>query len=237
MNGEAQSPLLKRYQRRPLWNFFALIGVLLAVYLALFAVDPTNANVFSYNAEVWDFSSFTDADKFRGAMTRVNLFVSAFGSPNTEPEVIDRAWELTWQTLSAALLGTAIAVVFGYLLALGASKAVCVGEERPTKLWWFPLRKPSALICAACRLILDVLRAIPDFAWAVLFVPLLGIGPMTGMLALAISVTGILGKIYSELWDSVDPRRYENVRATGAGRMRTFMYGIRPLASRSMLSY
>ncbi|CAG0929228.1 Phosphate-import permease protein PhnE [Planctomycetaceae bacterium] len=237
MNGEAQNNALKRYQRRPLWNFFALFGVLLAVYLAFFAVDPTNANIFAYNAEVWDFSSFTDAEKFGKAMTRVRSFVGSFANPNTEPEVIDRAWELTWQTLSAALLGTALAVVFGYLLALGASKAVCVGEERPTKLWWLALRKPSAFVCMLCRLILDVLRAIPDFAWAVLLVPLLGIGPMTGMIALAISVTGILGKIYSELWDSVDPRRYENVRAVGAGRMRTFMYGIRPLASRGMLSY
>jgi ABC-type phosphate/phosphonate transport system permease subunit len=237
MNGEEPNPHLLRYQRRPLWNFFALIGVLLAVYLAFFAVDPTNANVFAYNAEVWDFSSFTDADKFARSMTRVTEFVASFGSPNTEAEVIDRAWELTWQTFSAALLGTALAVVFGYLLALGASKAVCVGEERPTKLWWLALRKPSAFICMLCRLILDVLRAIPDFAWAVLLVPLLGIGPMTGMIALAISVTGILGKIYSELWDSIDPRRYENVRAVGAGRFRTFMYGIRPLASRSMLSY
>lgn len=237
MSGGPENALLKTYQRRPLWNFFALLGVLLAVYLAFFAVDPTNANIFAYNAEVWDFSSFTDPEKFSRAMTRVSSFVGSFASPNTEAEVIDRAWELTWQTLSAALLGTALAVVFGYLLALGASKAVCVGEERPTKLWWLALRKPSAFICMLCRLILDVLRAIPDFAWAVLLVPLLGIGPMTGMIALAISVTGILGKIYSELWDSIDPRRYENVRAVGAGRMRTFMYGIRPLASRGMLSY
>ena len=115
----------------------------------------------------------------------------------------------------AALLGAT-------LLALGAAKSVAVGEERgPKWLRWFPLRGPMALVCASCRLILDVLRAVPDFAWAVLLVPLLGIGPMTGMIALAISVTGILGKIYSELWDSVDPRQYENVKATGAGRLST----------------
>ena len=237
MSEIAPSPLLKRYQRRPLWNFFALVGVLLALYLAFYAVDPTNANLFAYNAEIWDFSSFTDAEKLNRALARSGSFVSAFADPNTEPEVISRAWELTWQTLSAALLGVAIAIVFGYLLALGASRAVCVGEERTTRFGWFPLRSPAALICAACRLALDVMRAIPDFAWAVLLVPLLGIGPMTGMVALAISVTGILGKIYSEIWDGIDPRSYENVRAVGAGRMRTFIYGIRPLASRSMLSY
>lgn len=259
------TPLLKRYEkRRPLGHFFALATIVLLVYLSLFSVDMQEGDPTTFDGSVWDFSSFTDPDRFAMGWQRVKDFVAGFGSPDlsttdefagsddartrSEREeattsfgfggYIGRAIELTGQTLSSALLGTAIAIVFAYLLALGASRAVSVGEERgPKWLRWIPLRSPGAAICSMCRFILDVLRAVPDFAWAVLLVPLLGIGPMTGMLALAISVTGILGKIYSEIWDSVDPRRYESVRAVGAGRLRTFMYGIRPLSSRAMLSY
>jgi len=236
------TPVLQRYgKRRPLGKYLALAAIVLLVYLSLFAVDPENLDPTTFDGNIWDFSSFTDPDRFAVGWARLKGFVGGFGNPDFttgDEGYIGRAIELTGQTLSAALLGTAIAIMLGYLLALGASRAVCVGEERgPRWLGWFPLRSPAAALCSLCRLILDVLRAVPDFAWAVLLVPVLGIGPMTGMLALAISVTGILGKIYSEIWDSIDPRKYESVRAVGSGRMRTFLYGIRPLSTRSMLSY
>jgi phosphonate transport system permease protein len=82
----------------------------------------------------------------------------------------------------------------------------------------------------------DVLRAVPDFVWAIILVALIGLGPLTGALALALNITGILAKVYSELWDSVDERRYEQVRASG-GRIKDFFYGIRPLASRAVQSF
>jgi len=234
--------VLEKYsRRRPVGHFIALAVIALLVYISLFGVDPENLDPTTFDSRIWDFSSFTNAEKFDRSWKRVTAFVAGFANPDftSGPDgFLGRAWELTWQTLSAAVLGTAIAIVLGYLLALGASRAVSVGEERHRKwLGWFPFRSPAAALCSLCRLILDVLRAVPDFAWAVLMVPLLGIGPMTGMVALAISVTGILGKIYSEIWDSIDPRKYESVRAVGAGRLRTFLYGIRPLSSRSMLSY
>ncbi len=233
------SPELARYsQRRPLWSYLAWVGVLLSLYVAFFSVDLEEGSLWTFDSRVWDFSSFTDSAKFERGMARLGQFICAFANPDSSEEFIRRAWELVWQTLSTAILGTAIGVVLGYLLALAAARSVSVGEERGVRgLRWFPLRSPAAFVCSVSRLVLDVLRAVPDFAWAVMLVPLLGIGPMTGMIALAISVTGILGKIYSEIWDGIDPQKYENVRAAGGARLHTFMYGIRPLASRSMLSY
>jgi phosphonate transport system permease protein len=66
---------------------------------------------------------------------------------------------------------------------------------------------------------------------------MIGLGPLTGALALALNITGILAKVYSELWDGVDEARYAQVRALGAGRIKTFLYGIRPLAARNVLSF
>src|SRR3546814_13766593 len=66
---------------------------------------------------------------------------------------------------------------------------------------------------------------------------MIGLGPLTGALALALNITGILAKVYSELWDGVDERRYAQVSSLGGGRLATFLYGISPLASGHVLSF
>lgn len=192
----------------------------------------------SFWAADWDFSALTDADKRERALERAHGLIVSFSDPDFSGDWVERCFQLTLETLSAAVLATALAIVFAYLLAMGASRAVCVGEENP-KGWWrkVPFRSPLALLCSACRLTLDVLRSVPDFAWAVILVAVLGLGPVTGAVALALNITGILGKVYSEFWDSVDEKQYEQIRALGGGRVKTFLYGIRPLASRSVQSF
>lgn len=172
------------------------------------------------------------------ALERMLAWVRTFAAPDFSGEFLRHCWALTLQTLSAAILGTSLAIVAAFLLAMGSSRAVCVGEENT--LGWrrnFLLRSPMAVLCSLCRLLQDVLRAAPDFVWAIILVAMIGLGPLTGALALALNITGILAKIYSELWDSVDEVEYEQVRALGGGRLKTFWYGIRPLSSRGVLSF
>lgn len=221
-----------RYERRPLGHFFALLAVLLALLAAFAAAD-------------WDWGALTDAERRAQAAARIGAWLAAFARPDLSPAFVRQAWDLTLQTLSAAILGTALAVLLAWPLAMGASRAVCVGEERGaagasrlSRLWrWLPVRSPAALLCAACRLVQDILRAVPDFVWAIILVAMIGLGPLTGALALALNITGILAKVYSELWDSVDEARYAQVRSLGGGRLATFLYGIRALAARNVLSF
>lgn len=215
-----------RYSRRRPWGHWAgLIAIALLV-------------VASFAAAEWDFRALTNADQRAAAFRRMLNWLGAFASPDFSAEFLLHGWRLTLQTLSTALLGTALAVVMGFVLAMGSSRAVMVGEERATG-WWrnFPLRSPAAAFCSVCRLIQDVLRAVPDFVWAVILVAVVGLGPLAGALALALNITGILAKVYSELWDSVEERDYEQVRCLGGGRLRTFFYGIRPLAARAVQSF
>ncbi len=217
---------LERYSRKRPWSHFVGLGTILLLVAA------------SFVAAEWDFTSLTDADRRAQAFGRMASWLGAFSSPDFSREFLRHSWELTLQTLSAAALGTALAVVLGFLLAMGSARSVCVGEESATG--WrrnFPLRSPLALLCSVCRLTQDVLRAVPDFVWAIILVAVIGLGPLTGALALALNITGILAKVYSELWDSIDEREYEQVRVLGAGRLKTFFYGIRPLAARSVLSF
>jgi phosphonate transport system permease protein len=226
MSGMVGNPSLERYAaKRPWGHFAALVAVAMLVLAAFAAAD-------------WDFSTLTDAGRRRLALSRMASWLTAFTSPDLSGEFLMHCWELTLQTLAAASLGTALAVIMAYALALGSARSVCVGEENAGG--WrrnFPLRSPSALLCSLCRLIQDVLRAVPDFIWAIILVAMIGLGPLTGALALALNITGILAKVYSELWDSVEENEYEQVRVLGAGRLKTFFYGIRPLASRGILSF
>lgn len=214
-------------EKRPLGHFVALLAILLALLAA-------------FSAAEWDWTAFTDPQRRGEAAARIGAWLAAFANPDLSAAFVRHAWELTLQTLAAAILGTALAVVLAWPLAMGASRAVCVGEERPGRnAFWrhFPLRSPTALLCSACRLLQDVLRAVPDFVWAIILVAMIGLGPLTGALALALNITGILAKVYSELWDAVDETRYAQVRSLGGGRIATFLYGIRPLAARNVLSF
>lgn len=214
--------------RRPLGSFVALLALALAVLAACFAVE-------------WDWAALADPQRRVQAAQRMGAWLAAFLQPDLSTEFLLHAWDLTLQTLAAAILGTSIAVVLAWPLAMGSSRAVCVGEESSrwsSGIWrHFPLRSPAALLCSACRLLQDILRAVPDFVWAVILVAMIGLGPLTGALALALNITGILAKVYSELWDGVEPSRYAQVKSQGGGRIATFLYGVRPLASRNVLSF
>ncbi len=207
--------------QRPLAPFLALLALALAVAMAGMAAE-------------WDLRVLLDAGERRFALARMGEWLAAFAAPDFDAEFLATAWDLTLQTLAAAIMGSLLAVVFGFILAMGASRSVTVGTDVRR---WRSLFGPAALFCAACRLLQDVLRAVPDFVWAVILVALIGLGPVTGALAIALNMTGILAKVYSELWDSVDGRGSEPVRATGAGRLATFFYSTRPLAARSALTF
>ncbi len=207
--------------RRP-WGLHA--GLLLVAIAILFAAT----------AAEWDLGVLFDRSERAHALARMGEWLSAFASPDFSTLFLSQAWELTQQTLAAAIIGSLLAVLFGFLLALGATRSVTVPAEASG---WRARLSPLALFCALCRLLQDVLRAVPDFVWAVILVALIGLGPATGALAIALNMSGILAKVYSELWDSVEARASEPVRATGAGRLATFFYCVRPLAARNTLSF
>lgn len=206
--------------KRPWGAWAAIVIVLVLLVGALTAVS-------------WDISVLLDSSRRAIAFGRMSAWFFAFASPDLGREFLLHCWALTLQTLSAALLATFLAIVAALVLAMGSSKAVSAGDDRQGIIGQWV----SRLTCSLSRLVQDVLRGVPDFVWAVILVALIGLGPLTGALALALNMTGILAKVYSELWDSVAPKRYEQVRILGSGRLGILAYGIVPLAARSVQSF
>lgn len=120
---------------------------------------------------------------------------------------------LVWQTIEIALGGTALALLLAIPFALGSARNVV-----------------GVAIVAVLRRFLDVARAVPEVVWGLIFVILAGIGPLAGALALGIHSAGVLGKLFAEAFENVDPAPVEAILATGASRLPTVAFAIFPLA-------
>ena len=180
-----------------------------------------------------DLSSVTSFDGFLSACDRFAEFTSAFTSPDFTAGMLQRCALLAIETVAVALLGIAIGLALAYPLAIAACRAVVIAVG-PLP-WW--KRWIARFVLESARFVLDVLRGVPDFVWAVLLLNITGVNPVTGLLAIALSVAGIFGKVLSEYWDSIDGGRYVALRSTGASSLQVFLYGLQPLGVRTTLSF
>tara|TARA_R110002167_G_scaffold5250_3_gene24605 strand:+ start:1713 stop:2513 length:801 start_codon:yes stop_codon:yes gene_type:complete len=118
---------------------------------------------------------------------------------------------LMWLTVQIALWGTFIAVFIAVPLGLAAARNIA-----PAWIVW-PVRR-----------VMDLLRSIPDLVIATLFIVAVGLGPLAGVLALALNTGGVLAKLFSEAVESIDKGPVEGVRATGAAPLLEIVWGVIP---------
>src|SRR2546426_6481607 len=87
------------------------------------------------------------------------------------------------------------------------------------------------------RALLGFVRAVPDLVWALLFVAAIGLGSLAGTLALAVAYSGVLGRVYADVFEHVDPQPLEALQSTGATRMQIFLRGVWPQALPHLMAY
>src|SRR5205823_5295294 len=95
----------------------------------------------------------------------------------------------------------------------------------------------SPVVRAGAMGVLNVLRSISELIWAILFVAAVGLGPFPGALALGMNYGGILGRLYAEAMENVDPGPVEALRATGANRLQVIAFAIVPQALPQFVTY
>jgi phosphonate transport system permease protein len=181
----------------------------------------------------WDLSHLATAEGWTSAWARVDTFVEGFAPPDLSRSTLTLATDLALETLAIAVLGVGLGLLLAYPLAVLASAATLDDGSRPVG-WRAVLR---ATVRESFRFVLDALRGVPDFAWALVLLTIFGPTAVTAVLAIAVHVAGILGKILSELWDGVPRIHGEVLRGTGATRLQVLLYGSQPLAGRGMLSF
>src|SRR3546814_12459802 len=75
---------------------------------------------------------------------------------------------------------------------------------------------------------MECCRGVPVVIFAILFVWAVGVGPLAGLLAIAIHSAGALGKLFSEVNENIDHKPLEGIRAAGGSWFDEIRYGVVP---------
>jgi phosphonate transport system permease protein len=157
-------------------------------------------------------------------------------------EFLHRMWppDLTWNTTDARpfspplhLAATAVAVTLQISLlgtALGAAGALAFGllaAENLTPHW----------VHHPVKVMLALVRSLPVILLALLFVAAIGLGPLPGVLAVAVHSFGMLGKLYAEEFESADPGVWEALSGAGANWPQCVRYALWPQCARQVASH
>jgi phosphonate transport system permease protein len=141
------------------------------------------------------------------------------------------------ETLQISIMGTLIAVLIGAPLGLLATSSLTwrgILHQQATRAGRLLV---GVLPYGLARAVLSVFRSIPEYVWAFMFVRAVGLGPFPGVLAIGVAYGGMLGKVYSEILESVNPRPLEALQASGAGKSGVVLYGLLPQALPHVVSY
>ena len=128
------------------------------------------------------------------------------------------------------LLGETLLIA--YVGTLSGATIAFVAASWPAATW-----SRSALLRMAVRRVLELLRTVPDIVFAMIFVVAFGLGPLPGVLALTLHSAGTLGKLFTEVVESIDMNPVEGVTAAGGGWLARVRFGVLPQVLSNFASY
>jgi phosphonate transport system permease protein len=161
-----------------------------------------------------------------------------FRTPDTSSEVLGKTLAGARQTLSIAIVGTAIGAAIAFVLMAFSSRALLVAGPLVDEEGHGAARRTAALaVHQAARLVANALRTVPYLVWAIFFVLTVGLGPFPGALAIGLHTGGVLGRLFSTALDDVDPRAPRALLAAGAPASSNFWWSFLPAARPALLSY
>ena len=164
------------------------------------------------------WAQFFSADAAR----RMGKFIGEMLVPETSSKFLLKLAWAAMETLAMSALGTLLAVVFGLALAVPASKTYLDDPAR-----WRTLS----------RILLNMLRSIPELVWAALLLISAGLGPLAGTLALALHTTGVLGRLFAESIENADTNPASALRTRGVSEAKIFWYATFPQILPQLISY
>src|SRR5690625_44751 len=153
------------------------------------------------------------------AIKNITVVIPKLFSPNWEAsgEVTLKIIETIFIAFAGSLMAAIIAIPLGFLAARNMTR----------------LR----IISSTGKWILSGIRAFPDIILAILFVVAVGPNAFAGVLAISIGSTGMLGKLYSEVIESIDSDVIEAIEASGGNKIQVLFYGVIPQVIPEFLSY
>jgi phosphonate transport system permease protein len=164
----------------------------------------------------------------------ISNFTSYFGRivpkltiVNFAADVADWYWniggwlKLLLDTVLIAYLGTLVGAAGAFMFAFFAAANLA----------------PSNVLRWSVKRIFEFCRTVPDLVFALMFVSAFGLGPLAGILAIAIHSFGTLGKLFTEAVENIDMKPVEGVRSTGSRFIDMVRFGALPQVTSTFASY
>jgi phosphonate transport system permease protein len=158
-------------------------------------------------------------------------FVASFWPLVHNAEFMQMVVRETWRTVAMATAGVTLALVLAVPLSLMATRVLSLSALSGRMDRW------PAVVRWCVRATLIVLRSVPELVWALVFVRVVGLGPTAGVLAIALTYGGMLGKVYAEILESGESHATQTLMRNGSGRLQAFVYALLPSHAAELASY
>jgi phosphonate transport system permease protein len=158
-------------------------------------------------------------------------FLGDFFPPVVNREFITMVAKETWRTIAIATAGMALALILAIPLTLLSTRALSI-SALTGRMATMPFVFRQTL-----KFLLIILRSVPELVWALIFVRVVGLGPTAGVLAIALTYGGMLGKVYGEILESGDAHASSTLMRNGSSRLQAFFYGLLPQNAAEITSY
>ena len=206
-----------------LWNIVALGAFLvclgLSVWISQFYPDRLASGIpriFEYFGTIlpdlqWDVLFEGRTEEGRAVPGSLTFWYTDFWT------YLALIWETILMAITATLLGAAVAFVLSFPAAHNLA--------------------PNSWVYWVSRRFLEICRGIPEILLALVFVFMIGIGPLAGVLAIAIHTAGALGKLFAEVNENASSRPIEGITAVGGTWAEKMAYGVVPQVAPNFFSY
>ncbi|NIK79021.1 phosphonate transport system permease protein [Paenibacillus castaneae] len=124
-------------------------------------------------------------------------------------------------TIRMALVGTTIGAILAIPVAL-----LCASNITAIKWITYPV-----------RLVLNLVRTMPDLLLAAIFVAIFGLGPLPGIFALSVFSLGLVAKLTYEALETIEPGPLEAMTSVGANMTQRIVYGVMPQIQAHFISF
>lgn len=167
------------------------------------------------------------------SLKAMGKFIAEFFPPALNAEFLQMVARETWRTVAIATAGLTLALLAAIPMALMATRPLSLSAlNNAGRMAWLPTALRQSI-----RTLMVVLRTIPELVWALAFVRVVGLGPTAGVLAIALTYAGMLGKVYAEILESSDRHASDTLMRNGASRLQAFFYGLLPQNASELTSY
>lgn len=193
--------------------------------LALFALAFIVAGVV---AEVRPATFFTNLWRFTDYLGRIfTLEQGPSAGRFVLFDVVEWMWgfdkwvKLLWETLLIAYVGTLTGAIGGFVFCFLSARNLA----------------PNSTVGFLAKRWLEFCRTVPEIVFALIFVVAFGLGPVPGVLAIAIHTFGALGKQFAEVAENIDMKPVDGLTATGATWAQTMRFAVVPQVLSNFASY